>query len=247
MPRFEPTQNSLLAQLSPGTRERLLRNSDEVALNRGNALFETGVHASEVHFPLAGVISLTRLLADGEVGEVAMVGREGMLGVGLLIDADPIPTRAFVQMKGVALVQSARNARKEFLRGEEFQILMFRYVRALSAQMAQITMCTRRHSVEQQLIRWLLGCCERVQGDCLIITHEAIAQALCVRRGSITESLSRLQEAGLVACARRQILILDHAGLAKACCECHEATREDARRIFGAATPSPHVPARERA
>ena len=54
---------------------------------------------------------------------------------------------------------------------------------------------------------------DRIDGDDLPITHEALSSMLGVRRSGITVVASGLQDAGLVRVSRGRITILDRAGL----------------------------------
>jgi CRP-like cAMP-binding protein len=87
-------------------------------------------------------------------------------------------------------------------------------------------------SVEKQLCRWLLTCWDRVDDMSLRMTHDTIANALCVRRGGVTEAAQRLQEAGLIRCARASISLLDRSGLEARSCECYAMIRREVERLM---------------
>jgi len=53
-----------------------------------------------------------------------------------------------------------------------------------------------------------------------------LADMLGVRRPTMTNALGEFERAGLIAGARRQVTILDPAGLAEESCECYERLRE---------------------
>jgi hypothetical protein len=52
--------------------------------------------------------------------------------------------------------------REEFARSVPVMRILLRYTQALIAQMAQIAVCNRHHSVDQQLCRWLLLSLDRL-------------------------------------------------------------------------------------
>ena len=69
---------------------------------------------------------------------------------------------------------------EEFARGGAHTLLL-RYTQALLTQIAQ-TVCSRLHSIEQRLCRWLLLTQDRVPPGEVRMTHEFIGQMLAVRR-----------------------------------------------------------------
>ena len=82
---------------------------------------------------------------------------------------------------------------EEFSRGGAMQFLLLRYTRALLALVAQGAVCNRRHSIDQQLCRWILLSLDRLASEELAMTHELLANTLGVRREGITEAAGRLQ------------------------------------------------------
>jgi len=100
------------------------------------------------------------------------------------------------------------------------QHLLLRYTLALLTQMAQTAVCNRRHSIDQQLCRWLLLSLDRLPSNELTMTQELIANMLGVRHEGVTEAAGKLQKAGLIAYNRGQITVLDRPGLEARVCEC---------------------------
>jgi CRP-like cAMP-binding protein len=56
-----------------------------------------------VHFPETGWVSMLSTLESGDAAEVGLVGREGMVGLPLLLGTDRSPFEAMVQAGGTAL------------------------------------------------------------------------------------------------------------------------------------------------
>jgi DNA-binding transcriptional ArsR family regulator len=77
--------------------------------------------------------------------------------------------------------------------------------------------CNGAHSLKQRLARWLLMMRDRSDGDALPITQSLLAEILGVQRPSISNAARELERAGLIERGRRQVTILDRAGLIKAC------------------------------
>jgi CRP-like cAMP-binding protein len=236
MPNSKPWKpgNRLLAGLAPEIRARLKEEFVTVEMPVGKLLFEPDSVQAYVYFPLSGLVSLLAVLENGDTGEVAMVGKEGLVGVSLLVDSQSTPTRAVVQVAGEALALRAETMSHEFRLAGGFQMAMLRYTQALIAQITQVSMCTRRHTVERQLCRWLLLAFDRVEDGELTITHEAIAHLIGVRREGVTEAAGRLQSAGLIRYSRGRMHLQDREGLVQRGCECYLAIRREYARLLDA-------------
>jgi CRP-like cAMP-binding protein len=142
------------------------------------------------------------------------------------------PSRAVVRSAGSAYRLPATLLKREFARGGKVMQLLLRYTQALITQMAQTAVCNRHHSVEQQLCRWLLLSLDRLDGNEMTVTQEAIANMLGVRREGVTEAAGRLQRDSLIRYTRGHITVLDRPGLEKRVCECYEVVRKEVGRLL---------------
>ena len=226
------TSNRLLDQLPQDDCERLAPHLLEAALPHGKVLYESNKHQTHIYFPRSGVISLLYVMDDGNTGEIAMVGNEGVVGVAVLVDSSSTPTRAEVQVPGEALMLRTDIVDVEFQRGGAFQLMILRYTQLLISQMAQAVICNRHHTVEKQLCRWLLLAFDRAHADEIALTQEAIAALLGVRREGISEAARRLQAAGLIRYSRGNIRLVDREGLESHSCSCYLAIREEQARLM---------------
>jgi hypothetical protein len=111
------------------------------------------------------------------------------------------------------------------------QHLLLRYTHALLTLISQTAVCNRRHSIVQQLCRWLLQSLDRLDSEELTMTHEQLANTLGVRREGITEAANKLQTSGLILCRRGGMTILDRVGIEAGCCECYEVMRREYDRL----------------
>jgi len=109
-----------------------------------------------VYFPTNSIVSLLYVMEDGHSAEIAIVGKEGMVGVALFMGGETTPSRALVQSAGHAYRLPGSTLKDEFHQAGQVQRLLLRYTQALITQMAQTAVCNRHHSVEQRLCRWLL-------------------------------------------------------------------------------------------
>jgi CRP-like cAMP-binding protein len=165
--------------------------------------------------------------------EVGLIGKEGMLGIPLVLGVDVSQVHAVVQGAGRALRMEARGFQRELGRCEALRGAVNRYLFVHMSQLAQAAGCTRFHLVEARLARWLLMTQDRARADDFHVTQELLAELLGVRRVGITKAASSLQKRGLIHYNRGHITVLDRRGLKAASCGCYNADRESYQRILG--------------
>lgn len=231
-PFAEVTRNGLLAGLSGPELSRWLPHLEPVAMPQGAVLYEPGSRMSHVYFPTTSIVSLLHVLEDGASTEIAVVGREGIVGVALFMGGQSTPSRAVVHGGGRGFRLGADLMLREFGRAGPVMQLLLRYTQALLTQMAQTAVCNRHHALEQQLCRWLLLSHDRLATDELIITQELVSRLIGVRREGVTEAAGRLQKAGLIQNRRGHITIADRAGLETRSCECYAVVRNEYDRLL---------------
>ena len=161
-----------------------------VDLKQGQVLHEPGRLVSHLHFPLTAIVSWIRILANGDATQVAMTGKEGVVGIYLLMGAAHTHNRGVVQKAGTALRLRISVVLGSFNQGNPVQQLFLRYTQTLLTQIAQGSVCHRHHALEQQLCSMLLLMLDRQEGDSISLTHEAIANLLGVRREGVTQAVS---------------------------------------------------------
>jgi CRP-like cAMP-binding protein len=128
--------------------------------------------------------------------------------------------------------------REAFAHSAPLMTLLLRYTQALIAQMAQVAVCNRHHSLDQQLCRWLLLSLDRHVGNELVVTQEQIAQMLGVRREGVTEAALALQRAELIRYRRGHIVVLDRRGLERRSCECYAVVKAEYDRLLPRSGPT---------
>ena len=173
----------------------------------------------------SGVVSAVAVYADGSIIEMATIGREGCTAVQAVLGAESSSIRLLVQLPGGA----AKTSRGAFTQAMEsmpaFRSLMYAYVQAFLEQVLASVVCNGAHSLKQRLARWLLTMRDRADDDAPQITQNLLAEMLGVQRPTVTNAVRELERAGLIACGRRQVTILDRQGLVEASCECYQLVR----------------------
>lgn len=230
-------QNHVLEAFPDDVWERLSPFLELVQLAAGDVLQAAGVGLGNVYFPTQAVISLQCAMKSGEALEVARIGYESVCGISLLMGGETASCRSIVQHPGHAFRIRATVLQREFDRGGAVNNILLRCAQSLLCQVAQTSLCCRHHCVEQQLSRWLLLSLDRMPGNEVSVNHEWIANALGVRRESVTQSLARLRETHCIETGRNRITVLDRASLQAQSCECYGAIKLEHARL----APNRHV------
>jgi CRP-like cAMP-binding protein len=164
--------------------------------------------------------------ADGNIIEMATIGREGCAGgVQAFFGTRRSSARLLVQIPGSAVKMSFATFDRA-MKMSSFSRLMSAHVQAFLEQVLVSAACNGRHSLKERLARWLLMMRDRSDANEMPITQELLAELLGVQRPSLTHAVAELEEAGLILRGRRQITILDRQGLIKASCECYQLVRK---------------------
>ena len=230
-PTSDPRQNWLLSALADAEWQRIAPHLEPIELHLGQMLFDSGGKPSHVYFPTTAIVSLLYVMENGASAEIAGVGREGIVGVPMFTGGETSPSRSVVQTGGAAWRLRQAVLMDEFNRGEAMMRVLLHYTQALITQMSLTAACNRRHSLEQQLCRWLLLTLDRSEGNELIMTQELIASMLGVRREGVTEAAGRLQRAGMISYRRGHITVLSRDGLQERVCECYGQVRGEFERL----------------
>ena len=224
--------NHLLASLPLVDRARFGSELEKVHLSLGQVLYEADAEIQYVYFPITAIVSLSYVLENGATAGIAIAGNEGVIGVPLFMDAGTTSHRAVVQSDGYALRLYSECLKKEFERAGSMQSVLLRYTQALFTQIAQTSVCSRHHLLDQQLCKWLLLNLDRLYSEEIIATQELIASMLGVRREGITEAAGNLQKAGLIHYRRGHITVLNRLGLEQRTCECYAVVKRAYDRLL---------------
>jgi CRP-like cAMP-binding protein len=226
-------ENRLLACLPEDEFRRLSPHMERVTLSHGQHVIVPEEPISDIYFPLTCLLSLVTILEDGSTVESGTIGREGMSGVPVLLDAKTTTMPTFTQIPGEALKVKSSLVKALYDEGGALHKLLNRYIHTVIVTGSQSTACNARHGVEERLCRWLLMSSDGVGSDELNLTQEFLATMLGVRRPGVSQAAGVLQNAGLISYSRGSIKILERERLERAACECYMMTKEEYDRLFG--------------
>jgi hypothetical protein len=198
----------------------------------GRTLQGHGTPVTEVYFPNGGVFSVTNEMRDGALVEVATVGIEGMLGIGVFLGDRAGAGRIFQQVPdGPFPSMSASRFVKESAAPGPFRDVVALYAQAHLLQMMQGTACNALHGVKQRCCRWLLQTQDRVGSSEFLLKQEFLAIMLGVQRPTVTLVMGTLRDAGLIRIRYGRIRVLNRKKLEQAACECYEVVRAHFQRL----------------
>ena len=226
-------KNFLLGLLSPSDLKRLEPHLKPMRFEQHHVLFETDEPIRHVYFPTSAVVSLVTTLSTGETIEVAMVGRDGVVGASAALDGKMSLSRGIIQLGGEMVVCDIEALKSAALQSPKLLALLIRHEQTVYAQAQQSAACFATHQVIARLSRWLLRARDLSGSDILSFTQEYLAEMLGVRRTSVTVVAHTLQAAGLIKYARGRIQILNTEGLEDSACECYGTVKAQYAKLLG--------------
>lgn len=217
--------NRILNLVGASVVDEWRQHFDVVRFELGESIEESAQRPAYVYFPIDAIISLICFLRSGASAEIAVVGYDGMLGMGSVLGGNVMAHQAVVQSAGHALRIPGQHVAHAFSNAPQARHFLGRYIQFLFSQTAQTAACNRHHLLEQQLCRWLLICTDRLHTPELVMTQELIGNMLGVRREGVASAAHALQQAGLISYKRGKISLLDRAGVLGRSCECYSAVK----------------------
>jgi CRP-like cAMP-binding protein len=223
------TGNALIDQLGTDVSRRLLAFSRMVRLEARETLYAPGEAVRHVYFP-AGCVAAA-CASDGEGGsvETALVGREGLVGLGAVLGEPRARELACAVLPGDAVRVETAALRALFAESAQWRRLVLRFYGAHVRQVSRRAVCNTRHRLNERLATWLLALCQRADSDDLQVTQETAARQLGVRRAGVNECVAYLEGLGAVEHRRGRLRVLNRESLAAAACSCHAPLAEEAR------------------
>src|ERR1700733_2031944 len=144
-------RNRLLLALPTSTLKQLMPELESSRCQRGQVLMDADSSLDHVFFPDIGVISVVAVYADGNIIEMATIGREGCAGLQAVFGAKSSSAQLLVQIPGGA----AKMSRAAFMRAMQsmpsFRSLMYAYVHAFLEQVMVSVACNGAHSLKERL------------------------------------------------------------------------------------------------
>lgn len=223
------SRNDLLKHLlsTQSIKNGLLPDLRLVSLTTNQVLYEQGDRMDTVYFPLDSVVSGLAIMEDGTTVETAMLGREGLVGISMILGSGFSRQWIWTTISGHAVALDTRVLERMFVQNEHALRAFLSCYRRLITQVSQRCVCNTRHTILERLCCWLLMIHDRVGGENLKLTQEMIASRLGARRAGITVAAGMLQDMHGIEYRRGQLHIRNREALALVVCECYGIMRAE--------------------
>jgi CRP-like cAMP-binding protein len=206
-------EHTLLAALAKPDFELLKPKLDWVELSIGDVLYEAHKPIEYAYFPTSGICSVIAQNA-GEVRiETGLIGKEGFIGISIILFAERAASHVIVQASGRALRIGRAKLLKAIQQSPSLHKVLLRFAHIFSVQVSQTAVANGHNTINERLSRWLLMCQDRADSHEFPITHKFLADMLAVRRAGITDALSYLEGKKCIRAMRSRIVITDRACL----------------------------------
>ncbi len=212
--------NEILVGLPKKECEAVFSNLEFVEMRLHDVLNEMGEPIKYCYFVNSGLASILNVMSDGKSVEVGLTGKEGFVGLPVVVGLNTSANRVVTQIAGTAFRISARKMVDVLRQCPQLERMLNRYSQTLALQSTQVAAC---------MARWLLMSQDRIGGDAVPLTQDFLAHMLGTRRASVTVAAGILQKAGLITYARGAVKIVNRENLEDATCECYEVITRQAR------------------
>lgn len=225
--------NKILASLTPSDFALLKPDLENVELPIRRQLELRGRAIDYVYFLETGLASMVVGAGANHNIEVAIVGREGMTGLPVLMGVERATHETFIQAAGRGWRLASGRLSAAMEQSPSLQRTLLRYVHTLVTQMAYTSLANGRYTIEERLARWLLMANDRADGDTIRLTHEFLALMLGTRRAGVTKALNDFQKRGVLRAARGCINIQNRSALEEAANGSYGAPEAEYQRVLG--------------
>jgi CRP-like cAMP-binding protein len=227
-------RNCILKTLSATDLDRLRPHLEPVDLKFRQRLQASNRRIGHAYFPESGLGSVVAI-GGGERrhAEVAVVGREGMTGIPVVLCADRSPCDVFMQIEGKGHRIAAGDLRDAMDQSTTLLRCLLRFAHAFQIQAHYTALANAHGTIEQRLARWLLMAQDRIGSDTLLLTHEFLSLMLGTRRAGVTTALGHFESKGIVEGARGAVTIHDRDGLEECADGFYGVPEAEYERLFG--------------
>jgi CRP-like cAMP-binding protein len=215
-----PRENDFLLALPPTAYIMLRQHLTPREFTQGRVLWNAGDRPAQLYFPQSGLISMRIPTTDGYGIETGSVGREGVAGIESAFGADAAVTFGVAQIGGTYTTIDSEIFFQAVQRNRAIAELAGLAQQWVLWQAQHMAACNATHSAEARLSRWLLLVSDRTENATIPTTQESIADALGLRRTTITLLTRDLEAAGAIHNTRGKIKIRNRALLQNGACSC---------------------------
>ena len=225
-----PVRNRLLAALTLHDYALLQPMLKRVPLALQSVVIEANTPIQYVVFPESGVISTVANTEEGKI-EIGVIGREGFVGVPVLLGTDQTPSIYVVQTAGEGLRIRSHDLRAAIAERPSIFKPLGLFTQSLIIQAGQTAYANAAFNIEARLARWLLMMQDRV-GDEMPITHDFLSAMLGVRRPGVTIATHVLEGTGAIRARRGRIEVRDREKLIELAGDSYSTAEREYERLM---------------
>lgn len=222
---YPGVRNAVLARVSLQDLAAMAKFLEPVVLNERMVLQERKKPPEYVYFVESGLVSL-RIVAAGSILETAVIGYQGAVGASFFTGGHLSTLEAVALFPGSGHRIGVEDLRRMMNERPEIQGNLFQYAQALALHCAQTGLCAVRHRREERLASWLCLASDAAGTHVLPVTHEYLSSVLGLRRATVTETLIRFEEQGLIRKMRGVLHIDERSDLERRACGCYKLVSE---------------------
>jgi CRP-like cAMP-binding protein len=157
--------NAFIAALPASDQYALQQFLKDIELVQAMSLFDAGDEIERVYFPYCGIVSIVVVLANGDVVEAGMLGKNSLIGGSAALDVPIAINHAMIQSPGHGSYIETRTLRKLARDSEPLRRHIARHQQMMIVHTQQVAACNTKHGLEERLCHWLLhrmkdACCE---------------------------------------------------------------------------------------
>lgn len=208
------TANRLLNALEDDIRNAVADALRPMSFDCGAVIDNGGVDTPFLLFPDTLMVAHAEVLGDGARHALGLIGREGVVGWPLLLGDGCQGHYGVVQAGGGTGMAIDLEALHRLCSSHAaLHRVVLHFIHSFTVQMGCTLTAGLRDSVERRVARWLVMLHDRIEGDTIAMTHHALAEAINVRRASVTDILHLLEGDRILRCTRAMIHVRDRARL----------------------------------
>lgn len=189
-----------------------------IFLANGSNPFATFKLTEFVIYPTSAVIAVSLITGELSTAGATIVGWDGSVGMATSPNAPFRYSYHTVQPGYVTPVPI--HAVRELLAQTSVSRVMLNYLAFTINTLCTSPFCVSRHRVQARVASWIAAVYLRSPLKTISVTHEFLANYLCIRRSSVTTSLSHLANEGVLELGRGSIFVKSASKLLNQSCSC---------------------------
>ncbi len=209
----------LFAELSPAEREALAARAVGKSYAAGRRLFSEGEPCPGLYVLLTGRVKIFKTSPSGREIMLAVEEAPSTVAEVPLFDGGAFPASVVALDDVTAWLIRKEDFRQACRQNPELALKLLAVTGRRLRQLVGLVEAVTFGSVRQRLARTLLDFSAEASSDTftLPVTQEELAQRLGTVREVVSRNLSRFQAEGLLRIQRREVTLLDRAGLEREC------------------------------